>query len=163
MLSSVSTTQTYFVLRFPILLWVSPLLLIGNFARHGCWHRNFQLSTSGFHCELEFFVVWLNEEYPSHLFGVFEFRFHRLCFAFLFAASDIHISSRREVVCFLVSLPLDHVYPSGCLSFSRTNIVNPVHASDTSFLHPRSSNLQHFLQQYIQSCVGSPGNVDFLQ
>ena len=46
-------------------------------ARHCCWHRNFQLSTSGFHCEHEFFVVWFNEEYASHLSGVFE-----LCFLF---------------------------------------------------------------------------------
>ena len=64
-----------------------------------------------------------------------------------FATSDIcfhisrHTSSGREVVCFLVSLP-NHVYPSGGLSFSRTNLVNPVHASDNDFLHPRSSNLQ---------------------
>ena len=54
-----------------------------------------------------------------------------------------HTSSGREVVCFLVSLAPDHVYPSGGLSFSRTNLVNLVHASNNSFLHPRSSNLQH--------------------
>ena len=137
-------------MRFPILRWVSPLPVIGNFARHSCWQRNCQLSTSGFHCELEFFVVWFSEEYSSHLSGIVEpwFLESPSLFCFLFAASDIcfhisrHTSSGREVVCFLVSLP-NHVYPSGGLSFSRTNLVNPVHASDNEFLHPRSSNLQY--------------------
>ena len=68
----------------------------------------------------------------------FGFSIAHLCFAFFFAASDIHFhisghtSSGREVFCFLVNLPLDHVYPSGGLSFKRTNLVNPVHASDNS-------------------------------
>ena len=90
------------------------------FARHCCWHRNFQLSTSGFHCELEFFVVWLNDEYFPQLTGIVELRFldSPSCFAFFFAASDMnvhilgHTSSGREVVCFLVSL-----LPGTCLSF----------------------------------------------
>ena len=60
---------------------------------------------------------------------------HHLCFAFFFAASDInfhisgHTSSGREVFCFLVSLHPDHVYPSGDVSSSRTNLVNPVHGT----------------------------------
>ena len=68
----------------------------------------------------------------------FGFSMGHLCFAFLFAASDFcfhisgHTSSGREVVCFLVSLHPDHVYPSGGLSFSRTNLVNPVRASDNT-------------------------------
>ena len=68
----------------------------------------------------------------------FGFSIAHLCFAFFFAASDIHFhisghtSSGREVVCFLVSLHPDQVYPSGGLSFSRTNLVYPVHASDNS-------------------------------
>ena len=33
--------------------------------KHCCWHRNFQFSPSGFHCELEFFDVWFHKEYPS--------------------------------------------------------------------------------------------------
>ena len=37
-----------------------------------------------------------------------------------------------EVVCFLVSLHPDHVYPSGGLSFNKMNLVKPVHASDNS-------------------------------
>ena len=82
--------------------------------RHCCWHRNFQLSTSGIHCELEFFIVWFKEEYSSPLSGIVELWFpdspSLLCF--LFAVSDIcfhtsgHTLSGREVDRFLVrSLP----------------------------------------------------------
>ena len=34
--------------------------------------------------------------------------------------------------CYLVSLSLDHVYPSGGLSFHKMNLVEPVHVSDNS-------------------------------
>ena len=37
-----------------------------------------------------------------------------------------------EVVCFLVSLLLDHVYPSSGLSLNKVNLVKPVHTSDNS-------------------------------
>ena len=73
----------------------------------------------------------------------FGFSIAHLCFAFFFAASDInfhisgHTSSGRDVFS-LVSLHPDHVYPSGGLSFSRTNLVNPVHVSDSS-LSPSTS------------------------
>ena len=134
MLSSASTTQAYFVLRFPILRWVSPLLFIGILQSIAAG-----IGTSNF-LRFEFFVVWLNEEYSSQLSGVFEFGFStvHLCFALFLTASDInfhipgHTSSGREVVCFLVSLLPDLVCPSGGLSFSRTNLENPVHASDNS-------------------------------
>ena len=111
------------------------------FARHCWWHRNFQLSTSGFDCELEFFVIWFVEEYSLQVSGIVELWFldspSLFCFLF-FAASDMcyhlsdHTLSGREVVCFLVSLPTDHVYPSGGLSFNKVNLVKPVHASDHS-------------------------------
>ena len=56
-LSSASTIQANRVRRFPILRWVSLLLLMGILqgiaaVRYRGWHRNFQLSTSGFACEL---------------------------------------------------------------------------------------------------------------
>ena len=35
------------------------------FARHRCWHRNFHLSSSGFCCELELFILWFAEVYSS--------------------------------------------------------------------------------------------------
>ena len=60
------------------------------------------------------------------------------CFALLFNASDKifhktgHTLSGLEVVCFLVRVSPDHVYPSGGLSFNQMNLVNPVHASDNS-------------------------------
>ena len=50
-------------------------VLYRYFARHCCWHRNFQLSTSGFHRELEFFIVWFNEEYSSQFSGIDELWF----------------------------------------------------------------------------------------
>ena len=45
------------------------------FAKHCCWHRNFQLSSSGSHCELDFFIVWFNEEYSSQMSGIVELWF----------------------------------------------------------------------------------------
>ena len=68
----------------------------------------------------------------------FGFSIVHLCFAFCFAASDIcfHISghtlSGREVVCFLVRLHPDHVYPPSGLSFNKMNLEKPDHASDNS-------------------------------
>ena len=117
-----------------------PQCPLSYFAKHCCWHRNFQLSTSGCHCELEFFVVWFNEEYSSQLSGIVDLWFldSHLCFALFFAASDIcfqipgHTLSGREVVCFLKSLSQVHVCPSGGLSFNKMNLVKPVHPSDNS-------------------------------
>ena len=136
MRSSASTTQACFVLRFPISRWGFLTVFYRYFARHCCWHRNFHLSSSGFHCELEFFVVWFNEEYSSQLSGTVELWFLESpsLFCFFFAAPDIcvhrsgHTLSGLEVVCFLVSLLPDHVYPSGGLSVNKVNIVKPVHA-----------------------------------
>ena len=142
------------------------------FARHCCWHRNFQLSTSGFDCELEFFIVWFNKNIPLNCLALSSLGFSiaHFCFSLRFNASDIcvHISghalSRREVVCFLASLPADHVYPPGGLSFNKMNLVQPFHAPDNLilFLHPRSSNLQYFLQHYVQCRMSRSGNVDVL-
>ena len=64
-----------FCIAFPNIAVGFPTALYRYFARHCCWHRNFQLSASGFHCELEFFVVWLNEEYSSQLSGIVELWF----------------------------------------------------------------------------------------
>ena len=52
-----------------------PAAIYWCFAWHCYWHRNFQLSTRGFHCELEFFIVWFNEEYSSQLSGIVELWF----------------------------------------------------------------------------------------
>ena len=129
-----------FCLAFPNIAVGFSTALNRYFARHRCWYRNFQLPTSGFHCELELSVVWFDEEYPSHCLALSSFGFSiaHLCFAFFFAASDIqfhisgHTSSGREVVCFLVSLLPDRVYPSGGLSFNKLYLKKPVHASDNS-------------------------------
>ena len=64
-----------FCLAFPNIAVSFPTALYRYFARHRCWHRNFQLSTSGFHCGLQFFVVWFNEEYSSQLSGIVELWF----------------------------------------------------------------------------------------
>ena len=74
-LSSASTKQAYFVLRFPNISVGFPTALYRYFARHCCWHRNFQLSPSGLHCELEFFVVWFDEEHSSQMSGIVELWF----------------------------------------------------------------------------------------
>ena len=75
-----------FGLAFPDIAVGHTTVLYRYFARHCCWHRNFQLSTGGFQCELEIFVVWLNEEYSYHLPGIVELWFldcpSLLCFLF---------------------------------------------------------------------------------
>ena len=62
-------------LAFPNISVGFTTALYRYFARHCCWHRNFQLSPSGFHCELEFFVVWFDEEHSSQLSGIVELWF----------------------------------------------------------------------------------------
>ena len=145
--SSAPTTQASFVLRFPILRWVSPLLFIGIFAKHCCWHRNCQLSPSGFHCEFEFFVVWLNEEYSPQLSGIVELWFlnNPSLFCFLFRCIGHkfphiwpYIIKTRGCL-FPRKSPSGQCVTFGSLSFSRTNLLNPVHASDNS---PSQSTLQ---------------------
>ena len=156
--SSALTTHAYFVLRFPILWWVSPTALYRYCARHCCWHRNFQLSTSGFHSEFEFFVVWLNEEYSSQVSSVFELWFldSPSLFCFLFRC---------------IGHKFPHIWPyiirtRGCLfprksppgqgvglSFSRKNLVNPVHASDNSLSPPTFQQSSIFFSNNTSSDV----------
>ena len=73
-LSSASTTSV-FRLSFPSIAVGFPAAIYWCLKRQCCWNRDFQLSTSGFHCELEFFVVWFNEEYSSQLSGIVELWF----------------------------------------------------------------------------------------
>ena len=140
--SSASKTQAYFCLAFSNFAFCSSTALYRYFARHCCWHRNFQLSTSGFHCELEFFVVWFDEEYSPQLSGIVELWFLEspslFCFLFRCIRHMLphiwpHIVWTRGSL-FPVSLVPDHVYPSGGHSFNKLNLVKPVHASDTSNL-----------------------------
>ena len=139
-LSSASTVKAYFALRFPILRFLhcslsvfgNALLLVSElptfYERLSLWAW--------------FFIGWFNrEKYASQLSGVVE-----LCFldspsllCFLFSLHQTYIfhktdhTSGREVFCFLVRLPPDHVYPSSVLSFNKMNLPKPVHASDSSF------------------------------
>ena len=91
-------------------------------------------------CELELFIAWFDEVFSSQFSDIIEFWFldGPSLFCFLLAASDMHVHisghmpSGREVFCFLVGFLLDHVYPSSGLSFSKMNLVKPVHASDNS-------------------------------
>ena len=61
-----------FSLAFPNIAGGFTTAVYRYFARHCCWHRNFQLSTSGFHRGLEFFIVWFNKEYSPQLSGFVE-------------------------------------------------------------------------------------------
>ena len=139
-LSSASTTQAYFVLRFPILRWVSPLLFLGILQgiAAGIGTSNFLRAAFIVSLNSSSFGSMKNIPLNCLAFSSFGFSTAHLCFAFFFAASDIkfhfsgHTSSGREVVCFLESLPPDLVYPSGGLSFNKMNLV----------IHPRSSNLK---------------------
>ena len=117
------------------------------FKRQCCWHRNFQLSTSVFFMFFFCFCFKKKSSYagsmkkiPRHCLALSSLGFSiaHLCFAFRFDASDIcfrisgHTLSGFEVVCFLIGLSPDQVYPSGGCSFNKMNLVKPVHASDNS-------------------------------
>ena len=71
------------------------------------------------------------------------------CFSLRFGASDIclHISvdtmSGLEVVCSLVNLLQDLVYPYGGLLLKKVNHVTPVHASDNSLSPSTFQDLQY--------------------
>ena len=99
----------------------------------------------------------------------FGFSMIQFCIALRFDAWDIcfhksgHTLSGLEVVCFLVSLPPDHVFPSGGLSFNEIILWSPSMHLIILFLHPRSSNHQYFLHHYIKWCMCISGKVDVLQ
>ena len=131
-----SFSHRFIGLFFTILRQVSPRC----FTRHCCWHRNFQLLRAFFMKRLNYSSSGSMKKIPRNCLALSSFGFSivHFCFALLFASSDIcfHISGHSlaglEVVCFLVSPPPDHVYPSGGLSFNKMNLVKPVHASDNS-------------------------------
>ena len=114
---SASTTQAYFVLLPNIAVGFSTALC-RYFARHR---------------ELEFFVVWFNEEHFSQLSGIVELWFldspSLFCFLFRcirhmlphiwpYIVWSCHTLSGLEVVCFLVSLSL-----GPCVSVSDVYVV----------------------------------------
>ena len=151
-----------FCLAFPNIAVGFSTALYRYFARHCCLHRNFQLSTSGFHCELEFFVVWFNEEYSSQLSGIVELWLLDSPSLFSFLLRCIRdtlphiwpyiVGSWGRL--FLVSLPPDHVYPSGDLSFSSTILMYRVHASDNSLSPSHAPTIINiFLHHYIKWCI----------
>ena len=117
MLSSASTTQAYFVLRFPILRWVSTLLFIGILQGIAAGIGTFNFLRAAFIVSLSSSSFGSMKNIPLNCLALssFSLSMAHLCFAFFFAASDIcfHISghtlSGLEVVCFLVSLHPDHV------------------------------------------------------
>ena len=136
-----------------------PIALYLHFARHCCLHRNFQLCTSGFRCELQFFVAWFNEEYSSQLSGIVELWFLDSPFLFCFLFRCVrhmlphvwpHIVWTRGCLFPCKSLT-GQVYPSGGLSFNKMNLVKPVHGSDNSFSPPTFPVIFNmFLHQYVQ-------------
>ena len=141
--SSASIIQAYFVLRLPMLRWVSPLLFIGILQGIAAGIGTSNVLRAALIVSLNSSPFGSIKNIPLNCLALSSFGFSiaHLCFAFFFGASDIcvHISghtlSRREVDCFLVSPHPDHVYPSGGLSVNKMNLVKPVHASDISFLH----------------------------
>ena len=150
-LSSASTIQADFVLRFPLLLWVSPLLFIGilqgvaanigtsNFLRAALIVR---LNSSSF---------GLIKNVPPNCLALSSFGFsmaHR-CFAFFFDASDICFDisgfslSGREVVCFLVNLFPDHVFRQVTFRPIKRILWSLSMPPTILYLHQCSHNLQY--------------------
>ena len=157
-----------FRLAFPNVAVGFSTALYRFFARPCCWHWNFQLSASGFHRELEFFVVWLSEEYSSQFSGIVKpwfldspslFGFPFCCIRHMLPHIWLYIVGSWG--CLFPRQSQDHVYHSSDLSLNIRNLVKPVHASDNSFsIHVPVINL--FFQQYVQWCLCWSGNVDLL-
>ena len=150
-----------FCLAFPNVAVGLSTALHWYFARHCCWHRNFQFSTSGFQKNIPLCCLALSS---------CGFSITRLCFAFFFAASNMcfqifgHTLSGREVICFLVSLSPDHVYPSGGPSCSKKESCEACPCIWRVFFAVHVPGIfKMFLQQYIQLCLCCSGNVDVLQ
>ena len=110
-----------FCLAFPNIAVGLSTALCRHFARHCCWHRNFQLSPCSFHCDLEFVNVWFNKESSSQVSGIVELRFldspslfcFFRCFGHKFPHIWPYIVRTRGFFCFLVS-------------FTRTMYILPV-------------------------------------
>ena len=153
--SSASTKHSYFVLQIPGALQVSlysrPLVLQGIAA--GIGTSNFLRA---------FQIVSLNsssagsmKSMPRNVLALSSFGFSiaHFCFSFRIDDSDMsfHISGHREsgldVVCFRVSRPPGHVYPSGGFSSHIVNLVKPVHVSVPINV---PIIVDAFLQHYIQ-------------
>ena len=65
--------------------------------------------------------------------------------------------SGLAVAWFFVSLPPDHIYPSGDSTFNKVNFVNPVQESDKLwFASTFQLPFNTFFLQHIQICVGGP-------
>ena len=122
----INNTSVFCLVFFNIAVGFSTALY-RYFARHCCWHRNFQLSPSGFHCELEFFIVWFNKEQSSQLSGIVELRFFDgpslFCFFLLhqtYASTYLatHCLDERLFVSSKVSHQTMKIHSVVCLSFN---------------------------------------------
>ena len=148
--SSASTTQACFVMRFPILRWVSPLLFIGILQGIAAGIGTDNFLRAAFIVSLNSLSFGSMKNIPLNClaFSSFGISIAHLCFALFFAASDInfhisgHTSSGREVVCFLVSpwtrgiLLVAFLFVERILWILSMSLTIP-------FLHARSSNLQY--------------------
>ena len=171
-LSSASTIQAYFVLRVPILWWVSPLLFIGILQGIAAGIGTSNFLRAAFIVSLNSSSVGSMKNIPLNclVLSSFGFSIAHLCFTFFFTASEIHFhvsghtSSGREVFCFLVSLLPDHVYPSSGLSFRRTKSCESCPCIWQFYFSIHVPVIvSMFLHEYIQGCMSRSGNVDVLQ
>ena len=160
-----------FCLAFPNTAVGFSTALYRYFARHCCWHRNFQLSPSGFDCDCEFFIVWFYEVYSSHLSGIVEFWFldSPSLFCFLFCCIR-HMSPHiwpyivRTRGCFFLYVSPRTMCTHQVAFRSIRWILWSLSMHQTIlFLHPRSSNLQHVSPSSHLRCICSSGNVDVLR
>ena len=135
---------------FPNIAMGFSTALYRYFERHRCWHRNFQLSTSGFDCELEFFIIWFNKEYSSQLSGIVEIWFR---------------DSPSFLVC-CIGHKLPHIWPCsvwtrGCL-FPCKSPPGPCKSLWWPFSMHVPVIFNMFLHHYLQGCMSRSGNVDVL-
>ena len=138
------------------------------FTRHCCWHRNFQLSACVFHGVFKFINIWFNEEDTPAIVGHYrDFVSRWSTFASLFVLMHRTYPATkclawRSFAFSLVSSRTMYILQVAFRSIKKILWNLSMHLI-IIFLHPRSSNHQFFLQQYIQWRMCSSGNVDVLQ
>ena len=150
--SSASTIQTYLVLCFPILRQVSPRQFVGVLQGIAAGIGISSFLRAFFMVRLSFSPSGSVKKIPRFCQALSSIGFSKahFCFTLRLDASDIcfHISGHNlsglEVVCFLVSLLTDHVYPSGGRSFNTVILWNLSMHLIILFLHQLSSNHQYF-------------------
>ena len=138
-----------------------------SFTRHCCWHRIFNFLRAFFMISSHSSSSGTMKKIRRNFLALSSFGFSIVHFdlSLRLDASDtcFHISGHNlsglEVVCFLVSLPLDHVYPSCGFSLKKVNLVR---TSPCIWQLTIPIDIPVIVNTFLR-CIGISGNIDRFQ